>query len=841
MAFLPIYQIEDDIIEVLKNQNRLILQAPTGSGKSTQIPQILADKVLPQDKKIVILQPRRIATRLLAGYIASERNSILGDETGYRVRLEGQWSENTRILFYTEGILLQKLLNQDALVDIGSIIFDEFHERHIETDICLALSRELQIKTRPDLKIIVMSATLDTNKVRKYLDNCPVLKTEGRTFPVDIRYFQPKPYETIWDCAAIQLESNINLFINGAALVFMPGSYEIKKTIEAISKRSKLSEFSVLPLYGGLSKEEQDKAVCPGKRKIIVSTNVAETSLTIPDITLVIDSGLAKISRFDMRRGVNTLFTEPVSKSSAQQRAGRAGRTTSGHCIRLWSEFSHQNRAENDTPEIHRIDLSEIILGLLNAGFTDITRFPWFDTPDFQNILIPLQLLTNLGAIDSKHILTDTGHKMADFNMHPRFSRMLVEAKKNNCFSTACIIAALVQSSGIFYPTSDESIKNERIHLFGNTFSDLTFELNAWIWAGNHNFKTSECRLLGINSAVARQVAQLALQIIAKNHSAKQKLPNHISSDEELNLRKSIFTGFLDLLAIKHNHNSATCQMMSGKSGQLHRNSIVKNAKILVVNELEEIKTPVGIQLFLKKATEIEESWLENYIIDDIQNQTTLRFDSKMQKVIKVSERSWNGLILKREVAECDDPEESSVIFARAILEGKIEFTPWNEEVIQFVRRINFAATNCSEYGIPFIDEHAKEFIIQQAVYHCKNVKEIQRCDVWSVLKGWLNVEQQSSVDYLAPETIELPHKRKPVKLRYDEKGDVILSETIQALFDCPLPITVANGKVPVIFELLAPSRRPVQITKDLDYFWKNSYHEIKKELKGRYPKHEWR
>jgi ATP-dependent helicase HrpB len=842
---LPIYTIQKEIIDALTSNNRLIIHAPTGSGKSTQVPQYIADQVITKEKRVIVLQPRRIAARLLAKHIAETRHTSLGSEVGYHVRLENESCENTRILFCTEGILMQRLLRKDSLNETGAIILDEFHERHIETDLCLSLALELQKATRPDLKIIVMSATLDTNFLLNYLNPCPLLKTEGRTFPVNIIYNQPKPYETLWDSVAMAIENNKTSFNEGSALVFMPGSYEIRKTIEAMQKRSYFHQFELLPLHGSLSKAEQDNAVRSGERKIIISTNVAETSLTIPGVTLVIDSGVAKISRFDVRRGVNTLFTEPVSKSSAQQRAGRAGRTAPGTCIRLWSEFSHENRPQNEVPEIHRIDLSEVFLGLMASGYSLTNKFPWFDTPTDIAIDKALSTLKNLDAIDSQGSLTAIGQKMAQYNMHPRFARILTEAQSNNCFSLTCIIAAIAQTSGLLSTTTDEVIKNEREHQFGNHTSDLIFELNAWMWAGKRQFKSSECKTLGINSNTARQVAQLALQIIHNSGISpslkKEKLPESISYEEENALRKSIFEGFKDLLAVRHRTNSPTCQLAHNKSGQLHRDSVVKDSNLMVVTESEEIKTPTGIQLSLRKVTAIEESWLQNITSAEMIKTTETKFDTNLQKVIQSTNWIWNGLVLKRDTKDSNNPEEIALFMTKAILDKNIPFPQWNEDVEHFIRRVNFASKHCPHYGIPPIDEDAIEFIIQQAIYGCKSSKEIAKCTIWQSLNGWFSYEQLSAVNLAAPETIELPHRHKPVKLRYDDKGDVILSETIQALYDCPLPITVAEGKVSVIFELLAPSRRPVQITRDLDYFWKNSYHQIKKELKGRYPKHEWR
>ena len=362
-SLLPVESIRQKFCETLKTHHKCILHAPTGSGKSTLIPQFLYDDILPKDKTVIILQPRRIAARMLASFIARQRNVNLGDEVGYQVRLEGMNSLNTRIFFVTEGILLHRLLRNDELRETGAIIFDEFHERHLETDLSLSLALKLQKSKRQDLKIVVMSATLDIEQVKQFMGGCPLVQAEGRAFPVEIRYQPPKPYEAIWDFAALQVEAAMTSTKEGSALVFMPGAFEIRKTIESILNRPGLQAFEVYPLHGSLTKDEQEKAVRPGGRKIIVSTNVAETSLTIPSITIVIDSGTARMARFDPKRGINTLFVEPISVSSADQRAGRAGRTASGTCIRLWSEFEHQTRVILEKPEIHRVDLSETVLG----------------------------------------------------------------------------------------------------------------------------------------------------------------------------------------------------------------------------------------------------------------------------------------------------------------------------------------------------------------------------------------------------------------------------------------------------------------------------------------------
>jgi ATP-dependent helicase HrpB len=383
---LPIYELENTLVASLRAQGRLIVQAPTGSGKSTQIPQMLLRHGLLGDRgEVVVLQPRRLATRMLAKRVAEEMDSPLGDVVGYQIRLESRVSERTRIRFVTEGILLRQMSFDASLRGVSAIVFDEFHERHLYGDISLARALQIQQSTRPDLKIIVMSATLDAGVLRTYLAPCEVLVSQGRSFPVRIE-FLPKAVdferEPVWDVAAREC-ARVAEATSGDFLVFMPGAYEISRTVQAIQGARELRDFVVFPLHGELPPEQQDRAVSRYEaRKIIVSTNVAETSLTIDGVTTVIDGGLARVARYDPHRGINTLLIEKVSVASADQRAGRAGRTAPGVCVRLWTEREHAQRPLQELPEVRRLDLSEVVLTLKASGIDDVANFPWLEKPD---------------------------------------------------------------------------------------------------------------------------------------------------------------------------------------------------------------------------------------------------------------------------------------------------------------------------------------------------------------------------------------------------------------------------------------------------------------------------
>src|SRR5262252_1134681 len=399
---LPIYEKENDIIGTLNETRRLVLQAPTGSGKSTQVPQMLLKHGLLGSGQVVILQPRRLAARLLASRVAQELNVELGQEVGYQVRFESATSRATRIKFETEGILLRQMIQDPSLRGIQALIFDEFHERHLYGDITLARALDIQETKRPDLLIIVMSATLDAGALEKYLQPCSVLTSQGRTFPVEIHYLpkrlgmNPPP---IWEVAADAFAKYAKS-TEGDALIFMPGGYEINRTIEAVRSRPQSKGYLLLPLHGELPPRDQDAAVARyDQRKVVVATNVAETSITIDGIRLVIDSGLARISRYDANRGINTLLVEKISQASSDQRAGRAGRTAPGVCMRLWSRDEHAHRPAQELPEIKRLDLAEVVLTLKAAGVENLRKFRWLEPPDEQSLAHAEELLTDLGAL----------------------------------------------------------------------------------------------------------------------------------------------------------------------------------------------------------------------------------------------------------------------------------------------------------------------------------------------------------------------------------------------------------------------------------------------------------
>ena len=501
---LPIYDIERDLVARLRADRRLILSAPTGSGKSTQVPQMLLKNGFLESGQVVILQPRRLAARLLAARVAEELGVQLGQEVGYQIRFDNVTSAKTRIRFVTEGVLLRQMLDDSRLRGVSALIFDEFHERHLYGDITLAQSLDLQERHRPDLNLIVMSATLDADILTQYLSRndqpepppstagsseianpnrrkfpCSVLVSEGRTFPVNIEYAEKPAYadpRPVWEQAAAAFSDYVHNGGEGDVLVFMPGGFEINQTLEAIRHTSEAKGFILLPLHGELPPKDQDAAVARyERRKVVVATNVAETSLTIDGVRLVIDGGLARLAKYDSNRGINTLLIEKISQSSADQRAGRAGRTAPGTCMRLWSREEHGHRAPRELPEIKRLDLSEVVLNLKDAGVEDLRKFRWLDAPEENSLAHAEELLLDLGAIHktqpdvtpSPTAITPIGRKMLAFPLHPRYARMMLAAQEYGCVYQAALVAALTQGRDLLIRNVDRDTNSLREDLLG--------------------------------------------------------------------------------------------------------------------------------------------------------------------------------------------------------------------------------------------------------------------------------------------------------------------------------------------------------------------------------------
>jgi ATP-dependent helicase HrpB len=924
---LPIYDIERDLIARLKTGRRLILSAPTGSGKSTQVPQMLLQHGLLGEGQVVILQPRRLATRLLASRVAQELGVQLGSEVGYQIRFENVTSPQTKIRFVTEGVLLRQMIDNPELRGVSVLIFDEFHERHLYGDITLACALDLQEQHRPDLNLIVMSATLDAELLEDYLRRtgvapvsnqfpaqagqkdgdrleacptfgCSVLSSEGPVFPVEIEYASEPGYvdkRPIWEQAAEAFSHYIGSGGEGDVLVFMPGGYEISQTIEAIRHTSEAKSFILLPLHGELSPKDQDAAVARyGQRKVVVSTNVAETSLTIDGIRLVIDSGLARIPCYDPYRGINTLLIEKISQSSADQRTGRAGRTAPGVCMRLWSREEQGHRLVQELPEIKRLDLAEVVLTLKAAGIEDLRKFRWLEPPDEQSLAHAEELLLDLGALQRRAgfqsapgernnanetlalpreldrleacptLITAIGRKMLAFPLHPRYSRMLLAAHEYGCVHQACLVAALTQGRDLLLHNVDRDTNSFREDLLGEkASSDFWILMRAWTYAAKNQFRLDACRRLGIHAVTARQVGPLFEQFlrIAEREGLDVK-PREVKDEA---LQKCILIGFSDRVARRLDQGTLRCELVHNRRGVLARESVVsryldssssrresaltsggKNEPahagcygLFVAAEVREVEGR-EVNTILSLATAIEADWLRELYPEDMESDLHVQFDAQAKRVQAAELVKFRGLALSAKRVEPPPADVAAQLLADEIIAGRLLLPKWDHSVEQWLLRLRLLCQHCPELQLPPITEDDRKHIIGQLCNGAVSYKDIKEREVKPVVMSWLSEPQRGLLDKHAPERLTLANGRTP-KVAYGATGSPYISLRIQELYDVTQTPKIAMGRVPVLVHILTPGMKPIQITQDLASFWREHYPRIKSELQRKYPKHLWR
>lgn len=869
---LPIWQIHDDIIGSLREGNRLVLVAPTGSGKTTQVPQMLLDAGLAGSKKIVVLQPRRVAARTVAARVAWERNVKLGDEVGYQVRFDDQTGLGTRICFVTEGILLRWLQDDRTLADVGILLFDEFHERNLMSDVALALTKQLQQTQRPDLKLIVMSATLDAEPVARYLDRnpseaesrsesrmpgrTPLLRSEGQSFPVAVYYLDSADERPTSDQAADVVERIVNAGEPGDVLVFMAGMGEINSTINALRAAHTKERLAFIPLHGELPPEDQDLAFSPNPlRKIVVATNVAETSVTIDGIRHVVDSGEARVARYDPERGIGTLFIEEISRASSDQRKGRAGRTAPGTCHRLWTESGHLNRPERNTPEIQRTDLAEVVLLLHSLHIKKAAQFDWLDRPDAQAVERAEKLLHTLGAIDPQtEELTAIGRQMLRLPMHPRYSRMMVEASRRNCVKAAALCAALVSGRDILQRVrrEDKHISEARELFEASQDSDFLTLIRAYQYAKNGGFNPEQCRRYGIHAQTARQVEQTFSQIV--QIAEKQKLTRPGSSAGESApasddaLLRCLMAGFIDQLCVRRDRGTLECDMTEGRHGTLMRESVVHNATLFVAATIREVPGRGSENLtLLGLVTEVKLDWIKEMFPQHLNAQVEHLFDRTHKRVAAVKLVRFQDLVIHHEHEREVDPAKSGRCLAEAYRKGLFELPLLNHDLKQFMARINLVCAASPELDFPPFDESAIVESLARAFTGQTLVKEAQATHLRDEFLNHLGPEQQTWLDELAPIHVLWPDNRK-LKLLYPDtpldEDDQPNSPELQvklhecfALRDHP---TLCEGKVPVKLWLCAPDGKRIEATFNWPAFRANSYPKLKPTLLKKYPGVGW-
>ncbi|WP_018969399.1 ATP-dependent helicase HrpB [Rubritalea marina] len=842
MVRLPVEDVRNKIIDALGNENaRLLLKAPTGSGKSTVVPQIVCDSGL-VDGLIVVVQPRRIAARMLARRVASLRGVALGGEVGYVVRFDRKMSAATRVVFVTDGVL-ESWLTGAKMDGVGMVIFDEFHERRVANDISLALSLDMQ--RRQPLRVMVMSATLELGALSEYLgEECVELESMGRSYPVEVEYRAEaaaargarKPVDS-WQRCALAIRDLVGRFQEGHILVFQPGVFEINKTVQLIEAAGWARAFMVCPLYSSLAADKQDLAVYGDgseRRRIIISTNVAETSLTIDGVRAVVDAGTARVAQFDPVRGLDTLLIEKISRASAEQRAGRAGRTGPGVCVRLWSEADHARRVAFDAAEVQRVDLAAEVLRLKQLGYSDVRDFPWFEQPNEELLQQVEALLAQLGATDADGTLTELGQTMLHWHEHPRFTRMLIEGEREGCLAEVAFIMASVPVGDLFAKHGD-GVGQFR---YADDASDFVAEWRAFESARAMRFDLQRCQGIGVMARTARELDQGYRQIIQQCERAGLVLNEVDFSMKAEAISRSVLVAFSDRVAMRLGRGNYACRLVGKRRGRLKETSAVADAAMFVATQLTEVQGK-EVQLYLDRGVAIDQGQLAAQFPGDFYESEGARYDEGLRRVVQSHELKFRDLIISSKDGGVPDASMASQLLAERVAAGELKLKKWDASAEQWIARLLCLREWLPELELPGFDEEDRAIAFEQICEGAVSYKEIKDREVMPALRGWLSSAQTAAMDHYAPTRLKLDNGRE-VKLKYELGKAPAIALQVQRLFGVKQTPTIADGKVKVLVNICAPNQRPWQMTQDLEGFWARGFEQMRKDLAGRYPKHDW-
>lgn len=814
MAALPIDPLVPRIAESLRGSPSLVLEAPPGAGKTTRVPPALL--ALGQGE-VWVLEPRRLAARLAARRVASELGEELGETVGFQVRFEEVSGPRTRLRFLTEGVLTRKMLSNPTLDGVGAVILDEFHERHLEGDFALALLRRLQQNERPDLRLVVMSATLDPGPISNYLGGCPMLKSEGRLFDLAIEYSPVSP-----DAMDAQIAEAVNRVLRqqdaGDILAFLPGAAEIRKAERACQPIAQRTGLLITPLYGDLSAAEQDRAVSPAShRKLILSTNVAESSITIDGVTAVIDSGLARFARHSPWTGLQSLEVGRISKAAADQRAGRAARTRPGRAIRLYPREDFERRHAHETPEIARAELSRLGLETRALGLAGSGDLPWFEPPPKEAIEAADTLLQRLAAIEPDGAINALGRAMSELPLHPRLARLVAEASRRGAADDGCAIAALL-SAGDRLPN--------QTHTRGP--SDLLFLLDReW------------------SPAAKRAYTQI------RRRSPARRPNNASGQDHDEALLISILAAFPDRVARRkpppptsHKHTGKSAAphdqllLANGPGAVLSPASVVRDAKLLVALDIEERSEHAAP--LVRLASAIEPEWLIDLFPDRVIDRTAVEWNRTQERVESVSSLLYDDLVIEESRSGNVDPAAAAAMLAEKALETGIEKFADREEIDNLLARSAFAAEHANLTRLT--GEHVRA-ALESLCSGLRSFGDLRSAarngGLLESLRATYSAAQQRNLDRIAPERIQLPSGRR-AKVHYESGKPPWVASRLQDFFGLRDTPRVAAGAVALVVHLLAPNNRPVQMTTDLAGFWVRLYPELRRQLGRRYPRHKW-
>jgi ATP-dependent helicase HrpB len=828
---LPIDSLLGDIESALAASPVLVLEAPPGAGKTTRVPWALLATRGPGE--ILVSEPRRMAARLAARHVAAERGEKLGGLVGYSVRFENCTGPATRLRYVTDGWLERRLVENPELGGISLVILDEFHERRLAMDVTLAWVRRLQTSSRPDLRLLVMSATLDGERLCRALGDCPRLTSAGKLYPLTIEHL-PAPDDRPLDK---QVASAVRQLLrdtpDGDLLVFLPGAREIRSATSTLERLATEAGVRVLPLHGELPLAEQLAAVEPGpERKIILSTNVAESSVTIEGVTAVVDSGLERRATHSPWSGLVRLGTAKISRASAAQRAGRAGRMRPGRVVRLYTRGDHDTRPLHELPEILRSDLAETLLGLHGAGVADVTDLPWLDPPPGAAVRAAEDLLTRLGAIDRDRQLTPTGRRMLRLPLAPRLGRLLVEAERRGVSRDACVLVAMLGERDPRLSARPGFGPNQGLRGPASSGdSDLLEFLLTFDEAKNARFEPRRLRALGLDPHATRMIDRARSEL---ERLVRDRNPPVETQDQALGL--CVLSGFIDRVARRRQPGQRELILASGDTARLAPESVVTEAALLVAVEVDEKSGSAG-EAAVRLASAIEPEWLLEFATETLETRRELLWNPNAERVDEVRSLYFGAVALEEKKSRAAPSREAAEVLwraARPLLDshdfGRVE---------KLVARLELVAEHSPELSAPAFGADAVAEILRRACDGLTTLAELRGVDPTDVLWAGLDGPQRRYLEADVPERIALPGGRR-LDVHYERGKAPWVASRLQDFFGMTESPRLCRGMVAVTLHLLAPNQRAVQVTTDLAGFWERHYPEIRRGLMRKYPKHAW-
>lgn len=808
---LPVDEALPALLEALRRHRAVVLRAPAGAGKTTRIPPAILDAGLAGDGIVYVLEPRRLAARAAARRVAQERGARLGGEVGYQVRFDRKIGPGTRIQFVTDGLFLRVLQEDPFLESAGAILFDEFHERGLDNDIALAMARRVQVEVRPELRLVAMSATLPAEQIARWLGGCPVVESLGRLFPVRVQHLPEMPRDPLPVLVARAVGKALEETA-GDLLVFLPGLGEIRACGRELEAMARLRDLALVDLYGDLPPEQQDAAILQGpRRKVILATNVAETSVTVENVGGVIDSGLARILRFDPSVGLDRLELTRISRSSAEQRAGRAGRTAPGVCYRLWT--AHEHLVESEEPEILRADLAGAVLQLRCWGEGDPARFPWFQPPRPEALARADALLRRLGALDVG--VTETGRAMARLPAHPRLARLLIEGRALGCPRRAALAAAILAERDPFVRGPGRA---EAAHRSDSDLLDRVLALEEFERTGRGD---------AIHPGAARFVLRARDQLLAGLGGRDG------GTEEEAALLRALCAAYPDRLARRRDRAGRRGVMLGGRGVFLHAASAVADAELFLCLDVDAGEAEAVVRI----ASVARREWLpRERIVEGVETE----FDEERGRVVAFRRTRFEDLVLEEAPTGVPaGPEASRLLAEAAARDLRRALGLGDPEMEDFLARVACLREWMPELGLPLLDEERIRAILPALCEGRRSFEDLAGAPRIDFLRGLLTHAQQRALEQHAPQRLKVP-SGNAIRLKYERGKPPVLAVRMQELFGLRETPRVAAGRIAVLLHLLAPNGRPQQVTADLASFWDTTYPAVRRELRARYPRHAW-